>query len=249
MGAGRDCDTELGLGFGSRLIGHTDGAPPAVRLDLLHDQEAVKNIDVNKLPSSSWCSNDNMTAASPNSAISSFHVDSRVKREFCEVEKGASSSRPSDDEEDGGGTRKKLRLSKQQSAVLEESFKDNTTLNPKMKQVLAKQLNLRPRQVEVWFQNRRARTKLKQTEMDYEFLKRYCETMRDDNIRMQKELQELRVLKMAAAATATATSTSPLYLQMPAATLTLCPSCERLVAADHTRSFNPLPKFHFYSTT
>jgi homeobox-leucine zipper protein len=35
------------------------------------------------------------------------------------------------DEEDGGdGSRKKLRLSKDQSAVLEESFKEHNTLNP-----------------------------------------------------------------------------------------------------------------------
>lgn len=67
------------------------------------------------------------------------------------------SSRGGSDEEDGGTTRKKLRLSKEQSALLEESFKEHSTLNPKQKNALAKQLNLRPRQVEVWFQNRRAR--------------------------------------------------------------------------------------------
>ncbi|XP_010552710.1 PREDICTED: homeobox-leucine zipper protein ATHB-X isoform X2 [Tarenaya hassleriana] len=56
----------------------------------------------------------------------------------------------------GGSTRKKLRLTKDQSLLLEESFRVNHTLNPKQKQELALQLNLRPRQVEVWFQNRRA---------------------------------------------------------------------------------------------
>ncbi|GAU29112.1 hypothetical protein TSUD_58780 [Trifolium subterraneum] len=44
--------------------------------------------------------------------------------------------------------RKKLRLTKEQSRLLEERFRTNHTLNP---------LKLRPRQVEVWFQNRRAR--------------------------------------------------------------------------------------------
>lgn len=98
------------------------------------------------------------------------------------------SSRASDEDENGLNTRKKLRLSKEQSAFLEESFKEHNTLNPvstyfhgfqifvspkilypllircfiswmiqKQKLALAKQLNLRPRQVEVWFQNRRAR--------------------------------------------------------------------------------------------
>jgi homeobox-leucine zipper protein len=37
--------------------------------------------------------------------------------------------RVSDDDENGS-TRKKLRLSKDQSAFLEESFKEHTTLNP-----------------------------------------------------------------------------------------------------------------------
>lgn len=34
------------------------------------------------------------------------------------------------DEEDGEGSRKKLRLSKDQSVILEESFKEHNTLNP-----------------------------------------------------------------------------------------------------------------------
>ncbi|KAI3433163.1 Homeobox domain-containing protein [Psidium guajava] len=80
-----------------------------------------------------------------------------------------------EDEEEsshGGPPRKKLRLTKEQSRLLEESFRQNHTLNPKQKEALATQLKLRPRQVEVWFQNRRARSKLKQTEMECEYLKR-----------------------------------------------------------------------------
>ncbi|KAK8628798.1 hypothetical protein V6N13_009381 [Hibiscus sabdariffa] len=125
------------------------------------------------------------------------------------------------DDEDNGSTRKKLRLSKQQSAFLEESFKQHNTLNPKQKLDLAKQLNLQPRQVEVWFQNRRARTKLKQTEVDCEYLKRCCETLTEENRRLQKELQELRALK----------ASQPFYMQLPATTLTMCPSCERVATA------------------
>ncbi|XP_051143774.1 homeobox-leucine zipper protein HOX11-like [Andrographis paniculata] len=130
--------------------------------------------------------------------------------------------RGSDDEEHGNG-RKKLRLSKEQSAFLEESFKQHNTLNPKQKLALAKQLNLRPRQVEVWFQNRRARTKLKQTEVDCEYLKKCCETLTEDNKRLHKELQELRALKTA----------NPFYAatHVPPTTLTMCPSCERVAGA------------------
>nr|XP_043610456.1 homeobox-leucine zipper protein HOX11-like [Erigeron canadensis] len=133
-----------------------------------------------------------------------------------EVERA--SSRASDEDENGM-SRKKLRLSKEQSAFLEESFKEHHTLNPKQKLALAQQLSLRPRQVEVWFQNRRARTKLKQTEVDYEYLKRCCESLTIENKKLHKELQELRALK---------TTSHPFYMQHPATTLTMCPSCERV---------------------
>lgn len=62
------------------------------------------------------------------------------------------------------------------------------------------------------------RTKLKQTEIDCEYLKRCCETLTEENRRLQKELQELRALK----------TSQPFYMQLPATTLTMCPSCERV---------------------
>ncbi|KAE9613724.1 hypothetical protein Lal_00016128 [Lupinus albus] len=161
---------------------------------------------------------DLSTQTSPLSTVSSFS-DGGVKRErelsSEEIER-VSSRVSGDEDEDATIARKKLRLNKNQSAMLEENFKQHSTLNPKQKQALAKQLNLRPRQVEVWFQNRRARTKLKQTEMDCEFLKKCCETLTDENMRLQKELQELKALKLS----------QPLYIPMSATTM--CPSCERL---------------------
>ncbi|KAL6983058.1 Homeobox-leucine zipper protein hat22 [Sarracenia purpurea var. burkii] len=135
------------------------------------------------------------------------------------------SSKASDDQE-GSAARKTLRLTKEQSAVLEDSFKGHTTLNPKQKQALAKQLNLRPRQVEVWFQNRRARTKVKQTEVECELLKKSCEILTDENRRLQKEMQELKALKMSA---------TPFYLRIPAATITMCPSCNRVNGGKNDR--------------
>lgn len=62
------------------------------------------------------------------------------------------------------------------------------------------------------------RTKLKQTEVDCEYLKRCCETLTQENRKLQKELQELRALK----------TSQPFYMQLPATTLTMCPSCERV---------------------
>lgn len=166
-------------------------------------------------------------------ATSSFCMDLAIYRgvgckrsledhgnDVVEGERG-SNSRASDDDENGLA-RKKLRLSKEQSAFLEESFKEHNTLNPKQKHGLAGQLNLRPRQVEVWFQNRRARTKLKQTEVDCEYLKKCCETLTEENRKLHKELQELRALK----------ASTPFYMQSPATTLTMCPSCERVATTN-----------------
>ncbi|OIV95456.1 hypothetical protein TanjilG_06918 [Lupinus angustifolius] len=153
---------------------------------------------------------------------------SRKRREEDGEERGS-------DDDENGSTRKKLRLSKDQSAFLEESFKEHTTLNPKQKLALAKQLNLRPRQVEVWFQNRRARTKLKQTEVDCEYLKRCCETLTEENRKLHKELQELRALK----------TSQPFYMQLPATTLTMCPSCEKVA----TNTTGGATTIHHISTT
>ncbi|GMI63971.1 hypothetical protein like AT5G47370 [Hibiscus trionum] len=176
----------------------------------------LRGIDVNRLPST-VDGEEEAGVSSPNSTISSVSA----KRSEREANGGIS------DEEDGDTSRKKLRLSKDQSAILEETFKEHNTLNPKQKLALAKQLGLRPRQVEVWFQNRRARTKLKQTEVDCEFLKRCCEKLTEENRRLQKEVVELRALKL-----------SPqFYMQMtPPTTLTMCPSCERVSAPPNTSS-------------
>ncbi|KAF5195995.1 Homeobox-leucine zipper protein hat4 [Thalictrum thalictroides] len=183
----------------------------------------LRGIDVNRMPSNVDCEEE-AGVSSPNSTLSSVS-GKRSEREILncednEIERAC--SRGISDEEDGENCRKKLRLSKDQSAILEDSFKEHNTLNPKQKQALAKQLNLRPRQVEVWFQNRRARTKLKQTEVDCEYLKRCCENLTDENRRLQKEVQELRALKL-----------SPqFYMHMtPPTTLTMCPSCERVAVS------------------
>ncbi|XP_010920063.1 homeobox-leucine zipper protein HAT2 [Elaeis guineensis] len=121
---------------------------------------------------------------------------------------------------EGGKGGKKLRLSKEQSSYLEERFKEHTTLNPKQKLAIARRLNLRPRQVEVWFQNRRARTKLKQTEVDYEYLKQWREYLTEENRRLHKEIQELKSFE------------SPIqnvYHFMQPTMLTICPSCQHAI--------------------
>ncbi|XP_073047376.1 homeobox-leucine zipper protein HAT4-like [Primulina eburnea] len=173
-------------------------------------------IDINRTLTVVEC-DEEVIVTSPNSTVSSIS-GKRSDREANDGERAASSSM--EIEEDGGdaASRKKLRLSKEQAAVLEVTFKEHSTLNPKQKMGLAKQLNLRPRQVEVWFQNRRARTKLKQTEVDCEYLRRRCENLTEENRRLQKEVNDLRALKL-----------SPQFY--PPTTLTMCPRCEHVAAA------------------
>ncbi|XP_010919661.1 homeobox-leucine zipper protein HAT4 [Elaeis guineensis] len=211
---------------------HSHPQPPFLKSqwsDLLASSERrtegpllMRGIDVNRAPAAERESEEEAGTSSPNSTVSSVS-GKRGGAEEHEAERAC--SRGVSDEEEGEGSRKKLRLSKDQSAILEESFKEHNTLNPKQKLALAKQLNLRPRQVEVWFQNRRARTKLKQTEVDCEFLKRCCENLTEENRRLQKEVQELRALKL-----------SPqIYMHMtPPTTLTMCPSCERVSNSTNT---------------
>ncbi|KAH7687587.1 homeobox-leucine zipper protein [Dioscorea alata] len=193
--------------------------------ELVSPSERLRGIDVNRTPAGEREreSEEEAGVSSPNnstlSSVSGKQLDlvpHGSGAEELDIERACSRA---SDEEDGEGSRKKLRLSKDQSIILEESFKEHNTLNPKQKVALAKQLNLRPRQVEVWFQNRRARTKLKQTEVDCEFLKRCCENLTEENRRLQKEVAELRALKL-----------SPhFYMHMtPPTTLTMCPSCERV---------------------
>ncbi|KAM0864434.1 hypothetical protein ACQ4PT_043933 [Festuca glaucescens] len=125
-----------------------------------------------------------------------------------------------------GGRRKKLRLTKEQCTLLEDSFRAHNILSHIQKQELARQLNLSSRQVEVWFQNRRARTKLKQTEVDCESLKRWCESLTDENQRLKQELVELQ----RSAAMAARAAGLPLFAQLPraAAMVNFCPSCEKV---------------------
>ncbi|KAL0397705.1 UNVERIFIED_CONTAM: Homeobox-leucine zipper protein HAT3 [Sesamum calycinum] len=197
-----------------------------------HNAEArsiFRGIDVNRAITVIDCDEEVMVS-SPNSTVSSLS-GKRSEREENDGERASSSLEMEDDGGDASG-RKKLRLSKEQAAVLEETFKEHNTLNPKQKMALAKQLNLRPRQVEVWFQNRRARTKLKQTEVDCEYLRRCCENLTEENRRLQKEVTELRALKL-----------SPqFYMNMsPPTTLTMCPQCERVAVSSSANTSSPIP--------
>ncbi|KAH9612104.1 hypothetical protein KSS87_002584 [Heliosperma pusillum] len=93
---------------------------------------------------------------------------------------------------------KKRRLSVEQVKALEKNFEVENKLEPERKVKLAQELGLQPRQVAVWFQNRRARWKTKQLERDYgvlkanfDSLKHNYESLQHDRDSLLKEIKEL----------------------------------------------------------
>ena len=76
--------------------------------------------------------------------------------------------------------------------ALEKSFDQGNKLEPERKVQLAKALGLQPRQVAIWFQNRRARWKTKQLEKEYEVLKKQFEAVKADNDVLKVRNQKLQ---------------------------------------------------------
>ncbi|GMH07960.1 hypothetical protein Nepgr_009800 [Nepenthes gracilis] len=98
-----------------------------------------------------------------------------------------------DDEfDDGHSPGKKRRLTPEQVYLLEETFEAENKLKPERKSELAKKLGLQPRQVAVWFQNRRARWKTKQLERDFDLLKASYNTLRSNYDSILKENNNLK---------------------------------------------------------
>ncbi|KAK7266357.1 hypothetical protein RIF29_19001 [Crotalaria pallida] len=87
---------------------------------------------------------------------------------------------------------KKKRLNLEQVKALEKSFELGNKLEPERKMQLAKALGLQPRQIAIWFQNRRARWKTKQLEREYEVLKKQFEALKADNDSLKAQNQKLQ---------------------------------------------------------
>ncbi|KAL6983506.1 Homeobox-leucine zipper protein ATHB-13 [Sarracenia purpurea var. burkii] len=87
---------------------------------------------------------------------------------------------------------KKRRLNMEQVKTLERNFELGNKLEPERKMQLARALGLQPRQIAIWFQNRRARWKTKQLEKDYEVLKRQFDAIKADNDALQNHNQKLQ---------------------------------------------------------
>jgi homeobox-leucine zipper protein len=78
-----------------------------------------------------------------------------------------------------------------QVKALEKNFEVENKLEPDRKVKLAQELGLQPRQVAVWFQNRRARWKTKQLERDYGVLKANYDALKLNYDNLQRDNENL----------------------------------------------------------
>ncbi|CAN0922703.1 Homeobox-leucine zipper protein ATHB-7 [Linum grandiflorum] len=85
----------------------------------------------------------------------------------------------------------KRRFSDEQIRSLESFFESETKLEPRKKTLIAKELGLQPRQVAIWFQNKRARWRSKQVEKDYKLLKANYDSLASRFESLQNERQSL----------------------------------------------------------
>ncbi|POO02588.1 Octamer-binding transcription factor [Trema orientale] len=87
---------------------------------------------------------------------------------------------------------KKRKLSAEQVNLLEINFGSEHKLESERKDRLASELGLDPRQVAVWFQNRRARWKNKKLEEEYSTLKKQHDSVVVEKCRLESELLKLK---------------------------------------------------------
>jgi len=85
------------------------------------------------------------------------------------------------------------RFSDEQIKSLETMFETETRLEPRKKLQLARELGLQPRQVAIWFQNKRARWKSKQLEREYNKLQNSYNNLASKFESMKKERQTLLI--------------------------------------------------------
>ncbi|KAL2339569.1 hypothetical protein Fmac_007509 [Flemingia macrophylla] len=92
----------------------------------------------------------------------------------------------------------KRRFSDEQIRSLECIFESDSKLEPRKKLQLARDLGLQPRQVAIWFQNRRARWKSKRIEQEYRKLKDEYDNLasRFESLKKEKESLQLELQRL-----------------------------------------------------
>ncbi|WCJ30905.1 Homeobox-leucine zipper protein family [Euphorbia peplus] len=86
----------------------------------------------------------------------------------------------------------KKRLGRDQLGILEASFCANQKLKPEFKLELARQLGVSPRQVAIWYQNRRVRHKSEAKEHEYNNIQQELGNVLAEKIRLEKEVCTLK---------------------------------------------------------
>ncbi|KAB2087181.1 hypothetical protein ES319_A04G085300v1 [Gossypium barbadense] len=89
---------------------------------------------------------------------------------------------------------KKKRLTNEQLEWLEMSFQEDIKLDPRRKMKLSRELGLQPRQIAVWFQNRRARWKAKELERLCNALQHHLHLVSKETQKLQHEVSKLKAM-------------------------------------------------------
>ncbi|XP_031255288.1 homeobox-leucine zipper protein ATHB-52-like [Pistacia vera] len=84
------------------------------------------------------------------------------------------------------------RLTQDQIRLLETSFNSNRKLQVDCKLELARRLGLLPRQVTIWYQNRRAREKIHTIELDHKTIQLELDSVLLENRRLEQEVCMLK---------------------------------------------------------
>lgn len=86
----------------------------------------------------------------------------------------------------------KKRLTKDQVRLLETSFDLNNKLDSDRKLQLAQELAIPPRQVAIWYQNKRARWKNQSLELEFKALQLRLDTALGDKRKLEREVERLK---------------------------------------------------------